>query len=89
MGRERDESGQFNDQIQPETVLEVFKALEDTARPLTATDVANEMDIARRTAYNKLNLLVERDELETRKVGARGRVWWVPHLDGSDSGSIP
>ena len=38
----------------------------------------DELGIARRTAHNKLNALVERGELETRKIGARGRVWWVP-----------
>jgi hypothetical protein len=41
-------------------------------------DVVDELGIARRTAHNKLNALVERGELKTRKIGARGRVWWVP-----------
>jgi len=82
MGRDRNETGRFDDAIPPEDVLDIFDALEDTARPLTASDVIDELGIARRTAHNKLNRLVERGELETRKVGARGRVWWVPHTDG-------
>lgn len=71
--------------VPPEAVLDVFDALDDTARPLTASDVVDELDIARRTAHNKLNALVERGVLETRKVGARGRVWWVPHTDAGQS----
>lgn len=78
MERERNESGQYSDRIPPETVLEAFDKRADLARPLTASDVVDELGIARRTAHNKLNALVERGELETRKVGARGRVWWVP-----------
>ena len=85
MGRDRDESGQFSDRISPDRVLEVFNELEDSARPLTSSDVADELEIARRTALNKLNALVERGDLETRKVGARGRVWWVPHRQETDA----
>jgi hypothetical protein len=36
------------------------------------------VDCSRRTAHNKLGELVEQGRLETRKVGARSRVWWVP-----------
>ena len=76
--RDRNDQGRYADGIAPETVLEVFDAREDRARPVTAGDVVDEQGIARRTAHNKLNALVERGELETRKIGARGRVWWVP-----------
>lgn len=76
--RERNNSGRYNDRIDPTAVLDVFDQRDDQARPLTAGDVVDEIGIARRTAHNKLNALVERGELETRKVGARGRVWWVP-----------
>jgi hypothetical protein len=78
MGRDRNDSGRYNDRIPPEDVLEVFDDRDDPARPLTAGDVVDALGIARRTAHNKLNALVERGALETRKVGARGRVWWVP-----------
>lgn len=86
MTRDRNNAGRFDDAIPPETVLEVFDGLEDTARPLTAGDIVDELGVSRRTAHNKLNRLVERGVLETRKVGARGRVWWVPHIDGSSDG---
>ena len=79
MGRDRNDRGRYADGIDPETVMDVFDDREDTARPVTATDVVDELGIARRTAHNKLNALVERGELDTRKIGARGRVWWVPN----------
>ena len=88
MGRERNESGRYSDRIPPETVLDVFDTRDDLARTLTASDVVDELEIARRTAHNKLNALVERGELETRKVGARGRVWWVP-IPAEAGGDLP
>ncbi|APW96377.1 MarR family transcriptional regulator [Halobiforma lacisalsi AJ5] len=76
--RERNEHGQYADRIPPEAALEAFEERDDYGRPLTAADVMDALGCSRRTAHNKLNDLVERGELETRKVGARGRVWWVP-----------
>jgi hypothetical protein len=65
-----------------EDVLTVFEARDDPARPLTANDIMEELGCSRRTAHNKLEELVDRDLLATRKTGARCRVWWVP-MDGS------
>jgi len=59
-------------------VMDVFEGRTDGARPLTASDIMEAVDCSRRTAHNKLNELVERDVLKTRKVGSRSRVWWVP-----------
>ncbi len=76
--RERNESGEFTDRIPAEAALDAFEDRDDAARPLTAGDVMDSLDCSRRTAHNKLNALVEADELETRKIGSRGRVWWRP-----------
>ncbi|WP_435319419.1 winged helix-turn-helix domain-containing protein [Haloarchaeobius sp. TZWSO28] len=76
--RDRNDDGQFSDRIPLEAALDVFEGQADRARPLTASDVLEELDCSRRTVHNKLNELVERGDLETRKVGARGRVWWRP-----------
>jgi len=86
--RDRNDRGRFADGIDPETVLDVFDAREDRAEPITASDVVEELGIARRTAHNKLNRLVDRGTLATRKVGARGRVWWtpIPREDDTESG---
>lgn len=58
----------------------VVRPIRAATRPITAKDLTEALGIARRMAHNKLNELVERGELETRKVGARGRVWWTPML---------
>ncbi|WP_380677313.1 ArsR family transcriptional regulator [Salinigranum sp. GCM10025319] len=76
--RARNDRGQYVGQIPLDDVVAVFEAREDRARPLTASDVMEELDCSRRTAHNKLSELVEQGALDTRKVGARSRVWWVP-----------
>lgn len=64
----------------------MFRRREDRARPLTASDIMGAVDCSRRTAHNKLNELVERGVLKTRKVGSRSRVWWIP-IGTDDGGS--
>lgn len=76
--RARDGNGQYADRIPPEAALEAFEQRDDLGRPLTAADVMDTLDCSRRTAHNKLNALVDDGYLETRKIGSRGRVWWVP-----------
>jgi hypothetical protein len=86
--RERNEHGQYADRIPPERVLGVFEDRTDRARPLTASDVMDALDCSRRTAHDKLNRLVDEGILETRKVGARSRVWWIPIMGADpDSGA--
>jgi hypothetical protein len=82
--RPRNDDGQYADHIPPERALEVFDERDDLARPLTASDVMAALDCSRRTAHNKLETLVDRGRLRTRKVGARSRVWWVPMERGPD-----
>ncbi|MFC7059075.1 helix-turn-helix domain-containing protein [Halovenus salina] len=73
MGRERDKSGQYVEQVTPDSVLEVFNR--EKVPVLTASEVANELDCSRPSAYNKLEELVERGELCKKKVGARAVVY--------------
>ena len=80
--RERNANGEFTDRIPADAALDAFDGREDVARPLTAADVMEALDCSRRTAHNKLNALVDEGELETRKIGARGRVWWRPITAG-------
>ncbi|MDB9233352.1 response regulator of citrate/malate metabolism [Halorubrum ezzemoulense] len=73
MARERSESGQYVEEVTLDAVVNVF---EDADIPvLTATEVADALDCARPTAYNKLEELVEQDELHKKKVGARAVVY--------------
>ncbi len=53
-------------------------ALFERGTPLTTAEVADRLDIGRRSAYERLDRLVEHELLVTKKVGASGRVWWDP-----------
>jgi Fe2+ or Zn2+ uptake regulation protein len=55
------------------TVLSVFDTA--TVPVLTATEVAEELDCSRGSAYNKLEALAEQGELHKKKVGARAVVY--------------
>lgn len=73
MDRERDEQGKYTEQVAPGDVLAVFR--EADLPVLTSKEVAEEMGIARQTAYNKLEELVEQGDLHKKKVGARAVVY--------------
>ena len=62
----------------PTAVLGVVESLAPPGTPLATSEVAAEFDCTERTVYNKLDTLVEDGHLETKKVGARARVWWRP-----------
>ena len=62
------------EEITPDDALAVFTDHE----PLTAKEVAEELGVVRRTAYNKLDKLKERGDLRKKKVGSRAVVWWRP-----------
>lgn len=64
-------------------VISVFRDREDYAEPLTAREVADELDCSRRTALNRLHDLQESTDVTSKKVGGRSRVWWIPvYVDG-------
>jgi len=73
MRRERDEAGQYVEQVTLDSVLDVFNS--HKVPVLTASEVADELDCSRPSAYNKLEELVKRGELHKKKVGARAVVY--------------
>ena len=73
MERERDESGQYVEQVTLDSVQAVF---EDAEVPvLTASEVADELGCSRPSAYNKLEELTDAGELIKKEVGARAVVY--------------
>lgn len=56
----------------------MFGQLAQPGTPLTTREVADGFDCTDRTIYNKLDTLVDEGAVETKKGGARGRVWWRP-----------
>lgn len=73
MNRKRDEAGQYVEQVTHDSVKGVFEQAEIPV--LTASEVADELDCSRPSAYNKLEDLVEQGELHKKKVGARAVVY--------------
>ena len=57
--------------------LAVFEG-ETRGTPLSTTEVADRLDLGRRSTYDRLDRLVDHGRLETKKVGASARVWWCP-----------
>ncbi len=61
-----------------DSLRETLACFDDTGVPRTTSEVADRLDIGRRSTYDRLERLVERGRLETKKVGASARVWWRP-----------
>ncbi|MGN8215459.1 HTH domain-containing protein [Halococcus sp. PRR34] len=64
--------------VPPADVLAVFEERDDPAEPLTAPEIADELNASRRTVFDRLEALRERGAVASKKIGARGRAWWVP-----------
>lgn len=64
--------------VSAEEVLARLRERSDPCEPTTAPEVAAIFDVTDTTARARLNALVDEDELATKKVGARGRVYWIP-----------
>jgi len=62
----------------PDSLRETLGVFDGSRVPRTTTEVAERLDLGRRSTYDRLERLVDRGRLETKKVGASGRVWWRP-----------
>jgi len=66
-------------------------AVIERGEPYTTNEIAAELSVSRRSTYERLTKLADNDLLETKKVGARGRVWWRPttaNEGGSTDGAL-
>ncbi|WP_290810258.1 PAS domain S-box protein [Halovivax sp.] len=61
-----------------ESLRETLATFDGSDEPRTTPEVAERLDLGRRSTYARLKRLVEHDRLETKKVGANARVWWRP-----------
>jgi len=61
-----------------EVLRETLALFERAGEPRTTTEVAEVLNLGRRSTYERLQRLVEHGRLETKKVGGNGRVWWRP-----------
>ena len=65
------------------TALRETLALFSPGTPQTTTEVADQLELGRRSTYERLERLVAQDRLRTKKAGAHGRVWWQPPVTGA------
>ncbi|WP_193767563.1 hypothetical protein [Halorientalis pallida] len=70
-----------------ENILGVFEGTDDPV--LTTSEVAEELPIGKRATLNRLEDLVDREELDSKDVGV-GRVWWraAPDADEPDPDGV-
>ncbi|SFB85575.1 HTH DNA binding domain-containing protein [Halobiforma haloterrestris] len=61
---------------------ETLAVFDGSGVPHTTTEVSERLELGRRSTYSRLERLVDRGELETKKVGASARVWWRPRAMG-------
>ncbi|MFC7133896.1 MULTISPECIES: bacterio-opsin activator domain-containing protein [Salinibaculum] len=71
-----------------ETLRETLGLFDATGAPRTTTEVAADLDLGRRSTYERLQRLVDHDRLRTKKVGSSGRVWWRPRPVSSNRENI-
>ena len=64
-----------------DTLRETLTLFEEGGAPMTTAEVAERVDLGRRSTYERLERLVDHGQLETKKVGGNGRVWWQPLPD--------
>jgi len=69
-----------------ETLRETLAVFDGDGAPRTTSEVADELDLGRRSTYDRLERLVDSGRLQTKKVGASARVWWRKR-DGTATGS--
>ncbi|MDS0282771.1 PAS domain S-box protein [Haloarcula onubensis] len=59
-----------------DTLQETLSLFDVGGAPLATSEVADRVGLGRRSAYERLERLVDHGCLETKKVGSSGRVWW-------------
>jgi hypothetical protein len=86
MSNERDDRGQFVEQVTLEDVLGELRRVDG---PMTGTELGERFGISNRAALNKLNTLHDRGDVRRKEVGGRSVVWWLPDDEFAVSGIDP
>ncbi|WP_199722488.1 PAS domain S-box protein [Haloarcula sp. Atlit-47R] len=64
-----------------DALRETLSLFEEAGVPRTTTEVADRLELGRRSTYERLERLVDEGRLDIKKVGGNGRVWWRPLED--------
>lgn len=62
--------------VSDQELLSIIRESDDPV--VTATEIAEQIEIGRRSTYDRLVKLEERGEVRSKKVGGRTTVWWAP-----------
>lgn len=62
--------------ITDEEILAVFRSSSDPV--MTTSEVASKFELTHRGVRDRLEKLDEQGVLESKKVGARAKIWWDP-----------
>lgn len=70
------DSGGRPQSVSDEEIVRYFRESDEVV--LTTSEVADAVDVSRRTALRRLSRLVEAETLGRKDVGDRSAVWWLP-----------
>lgn len=62
--------------VTDQEILEVFQKTTDPV--LSTAEVAEQLPLERRSVYDRLVSLCEDGRLESKQIGGRNTVWWLP-----------
>ena len=68
--------------ISDDEIISVFRETDDPV--LLATDVAEAVGVTPQAINSRLHRLNSEGRLETRKVGASARIWWLSDEEGDE-----
>lgn len=68
-----------------DALRETYAIFDEPGLPQTTSEVADRLGVGRRSTFDRLERLADAGWLETKKVGARGRVWWRPVPPGIEA----
>ena len=71
-------------EVLTDSLRETLDVFERAGVPQTTSEVAEALDLGRRSTYDRLQRLVDGGRLDTKKVGSSGRVWWRPPSSTAD-----
>ena len=86
MSQERNDRGQFVEQVTLEDVIATLRRVDG---PMTGTELGERVGISNRAALNKLNTLHDRGDVRRKQVGGRSVVWWLPDDEVAVTGIDP
>jgi hypothetical protein len=68
--------------VTDDELLQLFREAVDPV--LSTAEVAEQVPLARRSVYDRLNALREEGRLDGKQIGGRNTVWWLPVIGTGD-----